>query len=122
MEPDARQYFGTWHDCEGGVVKPYPTTLCSNCHGGAAANFDVREAVSALRSRVEELEAALRRALSVVEDAAIERMREDGYAPHESEEPCTCYDEVDGAPDGPPPGRCLCCRIRAALSPSPPEE
>jgi hypothetical protein len=78
---------------------------------------DTTAELSALRSRVEELEAALRRALSVVEDAAIERMREDGYAPHESEEPCTCYDEVDGAPDGPPPGRCLCCRIRAALSP-----
>ena len=30
----------------------------------------------------------------------------------EEPEECWCYDEVDGAPDAGPPGRCLACRIR----------
>ena len=33
----------------------------------------------------------------------------------ERDEDCWCYDEVDGAPDSGPPGRCLACRVRDKL-------
>lgn len=34
---------------------------------------------------------------------------------NDREEGCWCYDEVDGSPDSPPPGRCLACHLRAAI-------
>jgi hypothetical protein len=91
----------TWHNCAGGAVKPYPTALCSTCLGSDDANFDARAELSALRARVEELEAALGEALEGWGNAALYKGE--------------YFIEKHGDAEN-------IARLRAALSTTPPEE
>lgn len=84
---------------------------------GNPTSFGVTRANARLIAAAPELLRVLKLAQDAVDNEHYERMHaEYGEEPGPDEPVCTCFDEVDGAPDGPPPGTCLPCQIRRIIA------